>query len=392
MREVDRAGERDEPTMNLEAYRCLFDSLAPRIWMNHAGVSPISTAVAQAMAEHNRDVLEHGAGHTADWYKNLGETKRLAAPLVGCDPRDLAVTPNTTHGINLVANGIRWRPGDEVVLSSKEYPANVYPWWAQQAKGVRLVWVEPDEDDRLPVEAYAARMTERTRVVTVSHVQFSSGYRQDLERLGRLCREAGAIFVVDAIQSVGVFEVDCTKWGVDALTTGSHKWLLGPTGVALFFTTPKLRDEMETTYVGADCMVGALDYLDYRFEPLPDGRRFENAMPNFAGIAGLKAALEIVHGVGRETILRRIRENSDRLASALTGLGWRLRCSRNEDDWSGILSVDHPRVSPEEAAGYLKREEIVTSVRDRRLRVSPHAYHRGEDLRSVEEAMARAVG
>ncbi|MCG3199054.1 MAG: Cysteine desulfurase [bacterium] len=379
------------PQADWGEYQALFSHLEVT-WLNHAGVSPISSRVAEAMRARIEDALHHGALHTAEWYSAFRRIKALAGVLLGCSERDLSITPNTTHGINLIANGLEWRDGDEIVLCNQEYPANVYPWWAQQRKGVKLVWVEPDTEGRFPVEAYAEKVTKRTRIVAVSHVQFASGCRHDLAAMGQLCREAGARLVVDAIQSFSVFPIRCEEWGVDALTTGSHKWLLGPTGIALLYVSPSLREEIHPDWVGADCMVDPFNYLDYRFEPLPDGRRFENAMPNHAGIAGLEAALNVATTFGRDKIEAEIRRRTDTLAEFLPGLGFRIHSSRLEGEWSGILSVTHPKSSPEDLAARLKMEGVVASVRDRRLRLAPHAYHTEEQFAGILRALERAAG
>lgn len=377
--------------IDLTAYRELFPSTESLVWLSHAGVSPTSRPVAEAVEAHARDVLTHGAAHVADWVSHARALKPLAARLINCMPSDLSITPNTTHGINLIAHGLRWRPGDQVVLASQEYPANVYPWWAQQSRGVELVWVDPEADGRIPVSSYAAKITDRTRVVTVSHVQFASGYRNDLAGLGEICRQAGALLVVDAIQSFSVFPIDVDGWGIDALSTGSHKWLCGPTGVALFYANPRTRDALEPTWVGADAVVDASDYLDYRFELKPDGRRFENAMLNFGGIAGLHAALEVVEAFGREHIEAEIRGATDRLVAILNDLGFKLHGSRTEDEWSGIVSATHPEVDAELINERLKRRGIIATVRDGRLRLSPHAYHPPEHFDRIGEAMAACV-
>ena len=162
--------------MELSEYQALFSSLDSLIWLSHAGISPLPRPVADAVDAHARDVQNYAAAHVADWGATVKEVKRLTSALINCSPQDLAITPNTTHGINLVAHGLRWQPGDQVILASKEYPANVYPWWAQQAHGVELVWVHPEDDGRIPVESYAGKITDRTRVLTVSYVQFASGY------------------------------------------------------------------------------------------------------------------------------------------------------------------------------------------------------------------------
>jgi cysteine desulfurase/selenocysteine lyase len=382
--------DQGEP-LDCESYQRLFSHLGDKIWLNHAGVSPISSEVAEAIQAHLEDVLANGAAHTGEWYRALKNIRRLAAGLIGGSPGDIALTPNTTYGINLVANGIDWKAGDEVILASKEYPANVYPWWAQQEKGVRLVWVDEDEHHRLPVEAYEARITDRTRVLTVSHVQFASGYRHDLRKLGEVCRDHGILFFVDAIQSFSVFDIQVEEWGIDALATGSHKWMLGPTGIALFYTTPDLRDRIKTTFVGADSMVGSLDYLDYKFELVPDARRFENAMVNFPGAAGLQAALEVVERFGRERIETRIAEYADKLLALLKAMGFQDHSLRGEAERSGILSVVQPGLDTNRLYESLKNRGLYTSVRDNRLRVSPHAYHPEESFEKIQRIFEDAL-
>jgi cysteine desulfurase/selenocysteine lyase len=377
--------------LELADYQKLFDSLDSMIWLAHAGIAPISRPVADAIEAHTRDRLTHAASHVDQWLVDLKEVKRLASRLLNCDADDLAVTSNTTHGINLIAHGLQYNPGDQVILARTEYPANVYPWWAQQSRGLEMVWVDPDDNGRIPVERYAEKITDRTRVLTVSHVQFTTGYRHDLQRLGALCKQAGILFVVDAIQSFSVFPIDVPAWNVDALTTGVHKWLCGPVGVALFYTTPQLREKLSPTWVGADCMVDAQDYLAYRFELLQGGRRFENAMLNFPGVAGVRAALEVVHAFGRDRIEAEIHSATDRIIEMLRELDFAICSSRCGDEWSGIVSVQHPKLDGETLSKRLKRESIITTVRDGRLRFAPHAYHTQAQFERIAEALTKIV-
>ncbi|MBN1347063.1 MAG: aminotransferase class V-fold PLP-dependent enzyme [Phycisphaerae bacterium] len=373
-------------------YQELFSALEPLVWVAHSGVSPMSRPVAEAMQAFVQDVQENAAMHLCDWVGNIKELKLLAGSLLNAAPSDLAVTPNTTHGINLIAHGLRWRPGDQVIVGSKEYPANVYPWWAQQeARGVEIVWIHPDEQGRIPVEAYAEKITDRTRLLTVSHVQFASGYRHDLTRLGAVCKQAGVIFLVDAIQSFGVFPIDVQTDHIDALSTGCQKWLCGPTGVALFYTTPELRDKLEFTWVGANSVVDASNYLDYRFELLGDARRFENAMVNFPGIAGARAALEVVQAFGRERVEQEIHKATDRLAAVVADLGFTIHSSRADDEWSGIVALTHPEIDSDDLAERLKKDSVIATVRAGKLRLAPHAYHTEEHFQRITEALTKCV-
>ncbi len=377
--------------LDLAGYQAEFAATGGLIWLAHSGVSPISRRAREAVDAFCRELETSAAAGVKQWGQTIEEVKRLTAELMHADPKDIAVTPNTTHGINLVAHGLDWRPGDQVVLATKEYPANVYPWWAQKDRGVELVWVEPDGMGRFPLEAYEAKLTDRTRVLAVSHVQFATGYRCDLAQLGTLCRERGIALVVDAIQSFSVFPVDVEAMKIDALTTGVHKWLCAPMSSGLFYTAPALRDRLRPTWVGANSVVNASDYLDYRFELLDNARRFENAMPNFPGIAGVRAALEIVHAFGRERIESRIREATDRILAMLEPLGFEVHSSRDEEEWSGILATTPPDKTPKEAMEALKGESIATTVRDNRLRLAPHAYHTEEQFERLGRALAELV-
>ncbi|MEA3302674.1 MAG: aminotransferase class V-fold PLP-dependent enzyme [Pseudomonadota bacterium] len=378
-------------SMDWDSYCREFESTSETLWLNHAGISRTSRSVARAMTEYATEMGDVGAVRIDERFQRATDMKSLAARMLGCEGENLSITSGTAFGINMVAEGYPWEAGDEVVLCSVEYPANVYPWWAQKRKGVRLVWVDPDEDNRIPVERYAAAITEKTRVVAVSHVQFSSGYRHDLEALGRLCREAGCLLVVDAFQAFSIFPIEIHKWGIDALSFGSHKWLQGPTGIGMFYCSPGLRDRLRPLFPGASSVKDPFNFLDYHFDLLEDGRRFEGSMPNLAGCAGLHAALELAAGFGRENLAEKIRQYSDELIAIFERHGFQNHSPRGEGEWSGIVSLTHPDVAADAVFQGLKCESVNTLARDGRLRLSPHAYHRPEELQRVALALARSL-
>ncbi len=369
-----------------------FESSAETVWLNHAGISRTSRPVALAMSEYAAEMGDTGALRIDERFQDAMAMKLLASRMLGCEGENLSITPGTAFGINMVAEGYPWQAGDEVVLCSVEYPANVYPWWAQKRKGVRLVWVDPDEDNRIPVERYAAAITPKTRVLAVSYVQFSSGYRHDLEALGRLCRERGCLLVVDAIQAFSIFPIEALKWGIDALSFGSHKWLQGPTGIGMFYCSPELRSRLQPVFPGASSVKDPFNFLDYHFDLLEDGRRFEGSMPNLAGCAGLHAALQLAAGFGRENLAAEIRRHSDELIAVFERHGFKNSSPRGEGEWSGILSFSHPIVSADAVFQGLKDSGVIALVRDGRLRVSPHAYHRPEELQRVALILERVMG
>ncbi|MEN8213050.1 MAG: aminotransferase class V-fold PLP-dependent enzyme [Pseudomonadota bacterium] len=378
-------------SLDWDAYCREFDSSADTVWLNHAGISRTSRSVARAISDYATEMGDIGPARIEERFHNTMKVKSLASRLLGCDAENLAITPGTAFGINMVAQGYPWQAGDEVVLCSVEYPANVYPWWAQERHGVRLVWVDPDADNRIPVERYAEAITDKTRVVAVSYVQFSTGYRHDLEALGRLCREAGCQLVVDVIQAFPVFPLDIRKWGIDALAFGSHKWLQGPTGIGMFYCSPELRSRLQPAYVGGTSVKDGFNFLDYHLDLLDDGRRFEGSMMNLAGCAGLQAALEIATGFGQQNLAMKIRQHSDDLIDVFERQGFQNSSPRGEGEWSGILSFTHPEASAEAVFQGLHNEGVNTLVRDGRLRVSPHAYHRPEELEKVAPALEKSL-
>ncbi len=379
-------------SLDWNAYSREFKSSAETVWLNHAGISRTSRSVALAMSEYAAQMGDTGALRIDERFKDAMDMKSLAARMLGCEGDNLSITPGTAFGINMVAEGYPWEAGDEVVLCSVEYPANVYPWWAQKRRGVRLVWVSPDADNRIPVERYAEAITDKTRVVAVSYVQFSSGYRHDLEALGRLCREAGCLLVVDAIQAFSIFPIEARKWGIDALSFGSHKWLLGPAGIGMFYCSPELRNSLQPVFPGASSVKEPFNFLDYHFDMLEDGRRFEGSMPNLAGCAGLHAALQVAAGFGQENLAAKIRQHSDELIALFERHGFYNNSPRGEEEWSGIVSFTHTEVSVDDVFQRLLQNGVIALVRDGQLRVSPHAYHRPEELQRVAPALARVTG
>lgn len=377
-----------ERMSTVEAYRQEFPILERCLFLNHAGVSPISVRVRQAMEAHLRDVCENGPLNHAVWERTAAEARERAARLIGADPARVALTRTTTEGLNLIACGFRFREGDNVVIPRVEYPANVYPWWNQERRGVAIRWVDEDGQGRVPTEAVIRRIDRRTRIVAVSFVEFASGYRADLEALGSACAERGVHLVVDAIQGLGVLPLDVERCRLSALTCGAHKWIQGPTGAAFFFCREDLMAEMDPVLVGADAVVDAADYLDYRFELLPDARRFEYAMRNHPGVAGLNAALSLLEDVGLEAITRRVKALTDFLVERLRETGCSVFSPRGGGEWSGIVSASVPGGDPARLRKQLAGKGVVVSERAGRLRVSPHYYNDESDLARFLDTLA----
>src|SRR5262249_43276910 len=248
-------------------------------------------------------------------------------------PLDVAFVKNTSEGVGFVAEGLPWRPGDNMVTAAEEYPANVYPWMNLQGRGVEVRRVA-SRGPRVELDDLRAAIDGRTRLVSLSFVEFASGFRNDLDAVGVLCRERGILFFVDAIQGLGVLPLDVGRTPVDFLAADGHKWMLGPEGAGLFFAR---RDRVELLHpvgVGWNSVVGALGFspLDFRLKPYAG--RWESGTLNVGGILALGASLELLQAAGVEAVAARVLELTDHLCEGAARAGLRVYSSRRPAEGS----------------------------------------------------------
>lgn len=372
-----------------------FPILSRMDFFNHAGVAPISHRAAEALRRF-ADQAEHQAYHGSGWYARAKQTKQLAARLIGAeDEREIAFVPNTSAGISLVARGLDWRAGDDVVITDVEYPANRYPWVDLKRHGVRVIEVRQDDNGRVHAEDVADAITSRTRVVSISHVQYASGCRTDLRPIADMVHQAGGYLCVDAIQSVGVMPFDVNEHGVDFLAADGHKWMLGPEGAGIFYCRADLAEMLHPAVVGWMNMVDAQDYGNYRFEFQPDARRFEPGSWNLPGVHALGASIELLLEVGLDVVWRRIFDLTTRLCDGLEAKGYRVFSPRaREAECSGIVVFEPPANGDERIeltckriVQTLEKQNIVIVVRNGRLRASPHFYNTSEQIERLLAAL-----
>ena len=347
--------------------------------MNHAAVAPLSTRVRDAMIGLIEDQTRHGSVNYYDWLAAYEHSRESAARLVNCRPHEIAFTQNTSAGISAIANGIDWREGDNVVGCNVEFPANVYPWMRlADERGIRIKLAE-ERDGRIDGDELLSLIDERTRVVTISWVQFASGFRSDLRRIGRFCRERGVIFVVDVIQGLGGLKLDVERDCVDAFAADAHKYLLGPEGVALLYVSDRVLDRIRPTVVGWTSVKNYEKHLDYDLNYREGASRFECGTLNTAGVYGLGAAIDLFLEAGPEKIEEYLIGLSGHLAERLSAKGYRVVSSRRPSESSAIVTCVHERHSPKALYKMLLERNIITAYRANRLRISPHFYNsRGE--------------
>jgi cysteine desulfurase / selenocysteine lyase len=372
--------------MNWASVRDLFPVTKNFNFQNHAGVAPVCKPAAEAMRQYI-DQAVATAGIRANFYKQAERTRKATAQLINATPEEIAFVKNTTEGLGWVANGLSWNTGDNVVTTNVEFPANIYPWMGLQARGVQLKMV-PEDNGRTPVESIASAIDSRTRVVTLSAVQFASGYRADLAAIGKICKDKGVLFCVDAIQALGVLPIDVRAMNIDFLAADGHKWLCGPEGCGIFYCNQSLIGHLKPVIAGWLCMKDALNFGKYRFEFVDTACKFDTGSYNLVGIFGLGAAIEMFLEVGIDKIASHVLMLTDRLVSGLRDKGYRIVSSRRPGEASGIVAFVSDTHDHEEIQRHLEGEHrVVIAVREGRLRASPHMYNTTEEIDQLIELL-----
>jgi cysteine desulfurase / selenocysteine lyase len=371
--------------------RKLFPVTQKYVYFNHAAVCPIPIPVYERMERHTRDVMENGAVNFRDWLDSARHTRELGAKLINASQDEIAFAPGTSAGLAMIANGVDWRAGDNVVIADCEFPANVIPWMRIKRELGVEVRMARERDCRLETEEILALIDDRTRVVALSFVEFASGFRNDLAAIGRYCRERDVLFVVDAIQGLGALRLDVEACAIDALSADAHKYLLGPEGVALFYVSRRAMDRVKPTAVGWLSVNNPEDYLNYDQPYAPNARRFESGALNTVGVAGLEAAIELFLQIGVEKIESYLLDLGDylcgRVCDEMLDRGYRVASSRRDGEKSAIICLQHEKYSAHDLYHLLNERRIITTPRLGRLRISPHFYNTREEIDRLIEAL-----
>jgi selenocysteine lyase/cysteine desulfurase len=370
----------------------LFPILRQWSFFNHAGVAPLPHPAAEAMRAYTVQA-ESAAYLAAGWYQDIEKLRQESAALLNCHRDEIAFVKNTSEGISIVANGIDWQWGDRVVTTNVEYPANIYPWMeVARSRGVKLIMVEeepgPEDTRHVPIEKILAAAAEpRTRLVTLSHVEFGSGQRHDLARIGQFCTERNILFCVDAIQSLGVVPMNVADMYVDFLSADGHKWLLGPEGAGIFFCRRPLIERTRPLMVGWLNVIDSQNFGKYDYTLRPDASRFECGSHNVPGLLALRASLQLIQSVGIPTIATRVKSLTDQLIAGIRKKGYHLISPRLGEQWSGIVSFASPTLSHEKIFQDLRAKRIEIALRVGRLRCSPHFYNTEIQIQRLIDAL-----
>ncbi len=353
---------------------------ADLIYFNHAAVAPWPRRTRDAVSVFANENSTSGTLRYPHWLEREGILRRRITDLICAPSADqIALVKNTSEGLSIVAYGLDWRAGDVVVTSDQEFPSNRIVWESLQSRYGVITQAVPLGDD--PEQSLMDACTAKTRLLTISSVQYGTGLRMDLARLGAFCRERGILFCVDAIQSVGALQMDVQAIHADFAVADGHKWMLGPEGVGFLYLREEHIDQLILRQFGWHMVRHRGDYTQQTWEPAGNATRFECGSPNMMGIHALEASLSLIEEVGMAEVERRVLANTDHLMRALTGLkGVELLTRTAPDRRSGIVTFHIPGRDTASVMQQLSQGGLFCAQRGGGIRLSPHFYNTEQQL------------
>jgi len=367
--------------------RELFAVTGKLTYLNHAAVGVLPQPTADALHAFIDAHADAGVLGVAPYEAKMPAYRRAVGAYIGASGDEIAIVRNTSEGAATLASSIAWQPGDEIVISDNEFPANATPWLGLRRLGVNVRLVETQRH-RLTPDVLRSMMTPRTKVVAVSWVSCADGYRHDLAALAQAAHEGGALFCVDAIQGLGAFSLDVRKLGIDALYCGGAKWMLALQGVAFLYVASQHIDRLAPLAPGWRSVEDMWDFLNYDQPLAANATRYEGGTPNFLGALSLARSVEMFERYGTNAIADHVLALADRLAEGLQRIGATLAAPRDPGTTSGIVTFTLPDTDSVALGRALQHAGFVTTYRATGVRVAPHGYTTSDEIDAFVDAAA----
>ncbi len=354
------------------------------VYLNHAAVAPLSFRVRDAVDRYQTRRALKGI-EPYPWAMRMAQdTREMLATMVGGRADQIGFVMNTSDGLNILAQGLDWQPGDRVLINDLEFPANVYPWLNLRRRGVEVDIIET-KNFKITPQQIAEQLTDRTKLVSISHVQFSTGAKCDLTAIGKLCRERNILFAVDAIQSLPHTSLDVERDGVDWIACGSHKWMMSGEGAGFIFASDRALAAIHQPFLGWTSVDDPFDFSPHPERPRLGAARFENGTINYSAIAALQASLKFFFEFGLFEMERAVLDLSSYLIDRLEMRSIEVVTPEHESERSGIVSFIIPEA--DKVFERLKEQNIIVSLRSGRLRAAPHFYNTEDELKKLFVAL-----
>ncbi|MFA6164068.1 MAG: aminotransferase class V-fold PLP-dependent enzyme [Methylobacter sp.] len=351
------------------------------IYLNHAAVAPWPKRTSAAVIKFAEQNTRYGSHFYLDWLNKEAELRtQLQVLLNAPSSDDIALVKNTSEALSFVAYGLDWQSGDNIVSSNEEFPSNRLPWESLANQGVEFRQADLHSADS-PENALFALIDSNTRLLTISSIQFATGLRMDLEKIGAFCKQRDILFCIDAIQSIGAVQFDVQACQADFVMADGHKWMFGPEGLGVFYTTPEARDKLKLTQFGWHMMKDIHNYENQPWEVHPTARRFECGSPNMLGIHALSTSLSLLLETGMDVVESLVLEKADYLKAEIDKNEQLILLSqRHAPLKSGIIVFKHRTVANEVLYKYLQDNGVVCAMRGGGIRFSPHFYNTNEEM------------
>ena len=355
-------------------------------YLNSAAVGTVPRSSVEAVYSQLKDVSENGTVNFGDWVATKNRARDLVAKMLNVRSEQIAFLRNTSDGFASVANGMNWQKGDNIVSFAKEFPANFYALRRIRDEFDVELRLCPERDGKIDLDEFISLIDSNTKLVSISAVQFASGFRADLERIGEAARKVDALFAVDIIQGFGAIPFDLPAQLVDIASGASHKWLVAPEGCGMLYLSERARERVKPTLVGWISVEEPWDFDDFEQDFKPNALAWESGTGGSALFYGLEESLKLLNEAGIENIENYLEELTDFLCELLAGKDYEIISSREKGEKSQIVSIKHRNgLASSEIAKKLERENIVVSPRGDRLRISPQFYNNREDIEKLVE-------
>lgn len=376
--------------MDISEVRSLFPYLeSGKVYLNHAAISPLSQRVVNRI---NSFLSVRSRGDIEDYERfvtDAASAKEGLGRLINASPERIAFFDNTSNGLNVLAQGLSWKKGDRIILNDIEFPSNVYPFLNLQTEGVEIDFVK-NKSGVVSAEDIIEAVTPGTKLISISFVQFLSGYRADLKKIGAFCRENGIVFCVDAIQGLGALRLDVSDAQIDFLSCGTHKWMMGIQGLSFIYITESLQSRLHPRYVGWTSVEDDWSLLDYDLVLKKTADALQNGTINAFGVYSLLGSLDLFSAFGTGNVEHAILDSAEYLIAGLEELGLKpVLAGQPRERLSGIVSFPSP--SPKIIFNALQEENIVVAQREGLIRIAPHFYNTRDELDKALAVIGKAL-
>jgi len=344
------------------------------IYLNHAAVAPWPLRAEKAVNAFCRENVTIGSKKYANWLKVEARLKHQLAKLLNASTVDeIALVKNTSEALSFVAYGLDWKKDDNIVTSDEEFPSNMIPWesLANQGVSVKKTHLKTTQD---PTTALIENIDSHTKLLTISSVQYASGLRVDLERLGEACQEKGVLFCIDAIQSIGAFPVDVQKYQADFVMADGHKWMLGPEGLGVFYCRKSAINKLNLTQYGWHMVEDMGNYDAPEWTTAKSARRFECGSPNMLSIHALSASISLLLDVGMDTIAKNVIDRGQYVIDKVQQNPSLTLLTSPDREGNNIIVFKPSNGKTDELFEYLTTHHVVCAKRGGGIRFSPHFY------------------